>query len=176
MSGWFFFRFVGLGSPIFFEISMFFFFEVFEWFCTFGEDYFWRRLYGGAITPPCEFNQGKQNNRNFDFNSNFKFQLARAEAGQLGRTGRHGGDPALANWNLKFKIWKLNFWNSSYFIVRKRPSDDHPTAVHRPFDDRLSTARREKIQRKTKRVSNDRSRHDDQFCPKIVKIGTILEG
>ena len=25
-------------------------------------------------------------------------------------------------------------------------------------------------------VSNDRSGHDDQFCPKIVKIGAILEG
>ena len=58
--------------------------------------------------------------------------------------------------------------------MRKQPSSDHPTAVHRPSDDRPSTARREKIQRKTKCVSNDRSRHDDQFCPKIVKIGAIL--
>ena len=28
--------------------------------------------------------------------------------------------------------------------------------------------------KKTKFVSNDRSSHDDQFCPKIVKIGAIL--
>ena len=28
--------------------------------------------------------------------------------------------------------------------------------------------------KKTKFVSNDRSGHDDQFCPKIVKIGAIL--
>ena len=29
--------------------------------------------------------------------ANFKFQLARAGAGRLGRTERHGGAPALAN-------------------------------------------------------------------------------
>ena len=29
---------------------------------------------------------------------------------------------------------------------------------------------------KTKFVSNDRSGHDDQFCPQIVKIGDILVG
>ena len=28
--------------------------------------------------------------------------------------------------------------------------------------------------KKTKFASNDRSGHDDQFCPKIVKIGAIL--
>ena len=28
--------------------------------------------------------------------------------------------------------------------------------------------------KKTKFVSNDRSGHDDQFCPKIVQIGAIL--
>ena len=28
--------------------------------------------------------------------------------------------------------------------------------------------------KKTKFVSNDRSGHDDKFCPKIVKIGAIL--
>ena len=36
--------------------------------------------------------------------------------------------------------------------------------------------RQEKKQEKTKCVSNERSRHDDEFCPKIVKIGAILEG
>ena len=29
---------------------------------------------------------------------------------------------------------------------------------------------------KAKFVSNDNSGHDDQFCPKIVKIGAILVG
>ena len=33
-----------------------------------------------------------------------------------------------------------------------------------------------KISKKAKFVSNDRSGHDDQFCPKIVKIGAILVG
>ena len=28
--------------------------------------------------------------------------------------------------------------------------------------------------KKAKFVSNDRSGHDDQFCPKIVKIGALL--
>ena len=31
-----------------------------------------------------------------------------------------------------------------------------------------------KFLKKTKFVSNDRSGHDDQFCPKIVQIGAIL--
>ena len=31
-----------------------------------------------------------------------------------------------------------------------------------------------KNSKKAKFVSNDRSGHDDQFCPKIVKIGAIL--
>ena len=65
------------------------------------------------------------------------------------------------NSNLKFQISNLNFEIHRIF---RRPSTDHPT-----------TARREKTQRKTKCVSNDRSRHDDQFCPKIVKIGAILD-
>ena len=33
-----------------------------------------------------------------------------------------------------------------------------------------------KKSKKSKCVSNDRSGHDDQFCPKIVKIGVILKG
>ena len=33
-----------------------------------------------------------------------------------------------------------------------------------------------KSSKKAKLVSNDRSSHDDQFCPKIVKIGAILVG
>ena len=33
-----------------------------------------------------------------------------------------------------------------------------------------------KKSKKAKFVSNDRSGHDDQFCPKIVKIGAILVG
>ena len=32
----------------------------------------------------------------------------------------------------------------------------------------------QKNSKKAKFVSNDRSGHDDQFCPKIVKIGAIL--
>ena len=30
--------------------------------------------------------------------------------------------------------------------------------------------------KKAKFVSNDRSGHDDQFCPQIVKIGAMLVG
>ena len=33
-----------------------------------------------------------------------------------------------------------------------------------------------KNSKKAKFLSNDRSGHDDQFCPKIVKIGAILVG
>ena len=33
-----------------------------------------------------------------------------------------------------------------------------------------------KNSKKGKFLSNDRSGHDDQFCPKIVKIGAILVG
>ena len=33
-----------------------------------------------------------------------------------------------------------------------------------------------KKSKKAKFFSNDRSGHDDQFCPKIVKIGAILGG
>ena len=33
-----------------------------------------------------------------------------------------------------------------------------------------------KNSKKAKFASNDTSGHDDQFCPKIVKIKTILEG
>ena len=33
-----------------------------------------------------------------------------------------------------------------------------------------------KKSKKTNFSSNDRSGHDDQFCPKIVKIGAILVG
>ena len=33
-----------------------------------------------------------------------------------------------------------------------------------------------KNSKKAKFVSNDRSGHDDHFCPKIVKIGAILVG
>ena len=32
----------------------------------------------------------------------------------------------------------------------------------------------QKNSKKANFVSNDRSGHDDQFCPKIVKIGAIL--
>ena len=33
-----------------------------------------------------------------------------------------------------------------------------------------------KNMKKAKFVSNDRSGHDDQFCPQIVRIGAILVG
>ena len=33
-----------------------------------------------------------------------------------------------------------------------------------------------KTSKKAKFVSNDRSGHDDQFCPEIDKIGAILVG
>ena len=38
------------------------------------------------------------------------------------------------------------------------------------FDDERTNSKKAKF------VSNDRSGHDDQFCPKIVKIGAILVG
>ena len=34
----------------------------------------------------------------------------------------------------------------------------------------------QKSSKKAKFLSNDRSGHDDQFCPTIVKIGAILVG
>ena len=43
------------------------------------------------------------------------------------------------------------------------------------FDDDDDDDERKNL-KKTKLVSNDRSGHDDQFCPKIVKIGAILVG
>ena len=39
----------------------------------------------------------------------------------------------------------------------------------------LISVREHIFHEKTKCVSNDRSRHDDPFCPKIDKIGAILE-
>ena len=110
----------------------------------------------------------------FDLFSNCKCQNSNFNWPRLGWDGSYGRDGTAGSqpwpiqiWNLKFEILKfIVFWsckNSRLTIIR-RPSTDHP-----------STARREKNQRKTKCVSNDRSRHDDQFCPKIVKIGAILD-
>ena len=68
-----------------------------------------------------------------------------------------------------------------------RPLDDPQLTLRRPsthgrLSDDPRTARATAVRRppaqnflkKTKCVSNDRSRHDDQFCPRIVKIGAIL--
>ena len=41
-------------------------------------------------------------------------------------------------------------------------------------DDDFDDDDERKKSKKAKFVSNDRSGHDDQFCPKIVKIGAIL--
>ena len=41
-------------------------------------------------------------------------------------------------------------------------------------DDDVDDDDERKNWKKAKFVSNDRSSHDDQFCPKIVKIGAIL--
>ena len=41
-------------------------------------------------------------------------------------------------------------------------------------DDDFDDEDERKKSRKAKFVSNDRSGHDDQFCPKIVKIGAVL--
>ena len=41
-------------------------------------------------------------------------------------------------------------------------------------DDFENDDERTNSKKKTMFVSNDRSGHDDQFCPKIVKIGAIL--
>ena len=57
-----------------------------------------------------------------------------------------------------------------------RPSDDPRTALGRPWttwEDPRTTV--ERHSNKTKCVSNDRSHHDDQFRPRIVKIGAILD-
>ena len=81
-----------------------------------------------------------------NFSKNFKFQLARAGAGRLGRTERLGRAPALANWNLKFfkeflcvPAWpyRKHFWRvfscpdgptenifEGFLVVRKRSEND----------------------------------------------------
>ena len=43
-------------------------------------------------------------------------------------------------------------------------------------DDDFDDDDERKSSKTAKFVSNDRSGHDDQFCPKIVKIGAILRG
>ena len=43
-------------------------------------------------------------------------------------------------------------------------------------DDDFNDDDERKNAKNAKFVSNDRSSHDDQFCPKIVKIGAILVG
>ena len=69
--------------------------------------------------------------------------------------------------NLKFKILLFEIHrivsceNGCSTIIRRRTSVDRPAR---------------KIQRKTKCFSNDRSRHEDQSCPRIVKTGAILKG
>ena len=56
-----------------------------------------------------------------------------------------------------------------------RPSDDPRTTLRRLLDlGRPSDDPRTTHGRPSKYVSNDRSHHDDSFCPKIVKIGAIL--
>ena len=59
-------------------------------------------------------------------------------------------------------IYFFNFANHSSRIVIADDDDDDDDDDER------------KNLKKTKLVSNDRSGHDDQFCPKIVKIGAIL--
>ena len=46
----------------------------------------------------------------------------------------------------------------------------------RPSDERTDERTDGRTKKKSKCVSNDRSGHGDQFCPKIVKIGAILKG
>ena len=60
----------------------------------------------------------------------------------------------------------------SNFKIKDRfaDNDDDDNDDHDDNDDC------ENKSKKTKCVSNDRSRHEDQFCPKIVKIGAILGG
>ena len=110
-----------------------------------------------------------------DFSLKFQISIGQGWGGTArtdgtARTGPSPGQLKFEIWNLKFEIWIfeihriLSCENGRPKIIR-RPSTEHP-----------STARREKNQRKTKCVSNDRSRHDDSFCVKIVKIGAILKG
>ena len=53
--------------------------------------------------------------------------------------------------------------------------DDDDDDDDEDFDDDDDDDERKKS-KKAKFVSNDRSGHDDQFCPKIVKIGAFLVG
>ena len=80
-------------------------------------------------------------------------------------TARRGPGPGQLKFEVCiFEIHRILSCANSLPTIIRLLSTDHP-----------SSARREKIQRKTKCVSNDRSRHDDQFCPKIVKIAAILD-
>ena len=57
-------------------------------------------------------------------------------------------------------------------MKNKSPPDGRPSKKKLAPDGRTD----EKKTKKSKCVSNDRSGHGDQFCPKIVKIGVILKG
>ncbi len=66
-----------------------------------------------------------------------------------------------------------NFWNNMYFYeVFEKLCNNR--ALH--TSPRWSKKVRKKKQEKTKCVSNERSRHDDQNEYRIIKSGAILEG
>ena len=99
---------------------------------------------------------------------NFQISIGRGWDGTVWTDGMERWSPSPGQ--LKFEIWKLTFSReNSRPTTIGRPSDDHPNTVRRPPDTKTNCE-------KTKYVPNDGSRHEDQFCPKIVKIGAILKG
>ena len=75
--------------------------------------------------------------------------------------------------NFKFQISNFN-WPG---LGRDGSDGRDGTVGLQPWpSNHCPTIARHQNLRKSKCVPNDRSRHEDQFCPKIVKIGAILEG
>ena len=89
-----------------------------------------------------------------------------ARAGGDGTDGRNGTDGPQP-WPIEIWIFKKEFWIMSWFV--DDDNDDKDDDNDNDDDERTKSE-------KSKCVSNDRSRHDDQNEYRIIKIGAILEG
>ena len=106
------------------------------------------------------------------------FFARKRSPGQLFRTFRESFSMFSPSRNL-FRwrdIFFFNFrWHQRDSFGLKIVSIGAILAIFRPFEVSTTTTTKRKT-KKTKCVSNDRSRREDQFCPKIVKIGAIPGG
>ena len=95
----------------------------------------------------------------FDFSLNFQMSIGQGWGRTAWKDGTAWTGPSPGQ--LKFEIFKSRIDSSTMTTTTTITTTTTTTKTNR---------------KKTKCVSNDRSRHEDQFCPKIVKIGAILGG